>query len=126
MAIIIDSYPISVDDICNVSPGQIVTFTITSGYTTDSYFQWYLNGVLVSIGSGYTLLPEQYDDVQVKKVECSIKCNTIKLVDYTDVASHLNVGTLRYRTTSNSSSVDMSMQIGTNIYEWVQIQLNTW
>ena len=44
----------------------------------------------------------------------------------TDPASAANVGTIRYRSTSNTSFVDVSMQTGATTYAWVNIVSNFW
>ena len=44
----------------------------------------------------------------------------------TAAASAANVGTIRYRSTSNTSFVDMSMQTGATTYTWVNIVSNFW
>jgi hypothetical protein len=124
MAIRIESFPVSSGGVCTVGYGQPVTFTITSGYTTESSFQWYLNGDLVSVGSGYTLSPSQFDDIYIK-IQCN-ECHTIKLVDYTDPPSLYNAGTLRYRKTSNSSSLDVCMQTDANTYTWWPLKTYSW
>jgi hypothetical protein len=53
----------------------------------------------------------------------------IQLSDDTDAASAQKVGTLRYRTesgTPNKSFLEMCMQTGVGMYEWVIIKENSW
>ncbi|MDA9245700.1 hypothetical protein N9P20_00900 [Polaribacter sp.] len=49
-----------------------------------------------------------------------------QMPDNTAPASPANVGTIRYRSTSNTSFVDMSMQTGATTYAWVNIVSNFW
>jgi hypothetical protein len=56
------------------TPSQPVTFNVISGITNGIYvsYEWYLNNILVSIGSGYTLNnPQQDDNIYVKVLNCS-------------------------------------------------------
>ena len=50
----------------------------------------------------------------------------IQIANDTDVASADKVGSIRYRSDSNNSYVEMCMQTGTNTYAWVIIKQNTW
>jgi hypothetical protein len=50
----------------------------------------------------------------------------IRMADDSSTASASNVGTLRYRTISTNSFVDMCMQTGATTYEWVNIVQNNW
>ena len=49
-----------------------------------------------------------------------------QMPDNTAPASAANVGTIRYRSTSNTSFVDVSMQTGATTYTWVNIVSNFW
>ena len=60
--IIIESNPLSSSGICYTTGGP-VTFSVVSGVTgIDVAYYWYLNDVLVSIGSGYTLSSSTNND----------------------------------------------------------------
>lgn len=62
--IIIESNPTSSGDTCYVNSGSSIYFTVISGITSlDVTYQWYLNGLLVGIESGYTLENPSTDDV---------------------------------------------------------------
>ena len=52
----------------------------------------------------------------------------IKMADDTATASEIKEGTLRYRTDSNNSYLEMCMQTGPNIgdFAWVVIKQNSW
>lgn len=70
----IESSPISSGGICSVLTGQPVTFTVFSGLSNGIFvsYEWYLNDVLVSIGTGYTLSsPSEGDNVYVKIINCA-------------------------------------------------------
>ncbi len=49
-----------------------------------------------------------------------------QMPENTAPASAANVGTIRYKSTSNTSSVDVSMQTGATTYAWVNIVSNFW
>ena len=49
-----------------------------------------------------------------------------QMPDNSAPASAANVGTIRYRSTSNTSFVDVSMQTGATTYTWVNIVSNFW
>ena len=126
--VIIQSTPIQVNDTCYVCPGTPVTFNIVSGLTEGASYQWYLNDVLVSIGSGYTLVnPNPSDKIYMKEVISTNQCNSYRVVDNTNIPNEDNVGTLRYRLISSNSSVcEMIMQTGESTYECVIIKTNEW
>jgi len=76
--IVIESSPVSISGNCYVSYGQPVYFTVVSGISSGIAvsFQWYLNGGLVSIQSGYTLLNPTTDDVvHVNIINCCCSCS---------------------------------------------------
>ena len=50
----------------------------------------------------------------------------VQIADETAAASAALVGTLRYRSTANTSFVDMCMQTGATTYTWVNIVSNFW
>lgn len=125
--ILIESTPTSIGNVCYITPGSPVTFRIVSGITSNVYYQWYLNDVLVSVGSGYTLSnPSLNDKVYMKQVPVDLGV-TYRVVNNTDGANANNVGTIRYRKSgTNSSLCEMVMQTGTSTYQWVVIKINTW
>ena len=58
---------------CSVTAGTPITFTIVSGISAGIYvtYEWYVNDILVNVGSGYTLTnPQQDDNVYVKVLNC--------------------------------------------------------
>ncbi len=73
--ILIESSPVSSGGVCQVLAGQPVTFTVISGITAglNIAYEWYLNDVLVGIGSGYTLAsPQESDEVYLNVLNCSV------------------------------------------------------
>lgn len=50
----------------------------------------------------------------------------VQIADDSDAASADKAGTIRYRTDSNNSYLEMCMQTGASTYEWVVIKQNTW
>jgi hypothetical protein len=52
--------------------------------------------------------------------------STIQISDSSETASSSLAGSLRYRTDSNNSYLDMCMQTGASSYSWVNIKTNTW
>lgn len=111
------------------STGVPVLFEVLNVDPSKNY-QWYLTPLIgigtkiVCTGTKYTLEnPEDGDKVHVSSSECCGSCSVIKIVNNFDDASVLNVGTLRYRTTSgNTSCVEMSMKTGVSDYSWVKIK----
>lgn len=51
---------------------------------------------------------------------------SLQVGDNVGGATAASAGSIRYRTTSNSSHVDMVMQTGASTYAWVNIVTNTW
>ena len=51
---------------------------------------------------------------------------SLRVGDNVGSATAASAGSIRYRTTSNSSHVDMAMQTGASTYAWVNIVTNTW
>ena len=58
--------------------------------------------------------------------EWKVPAVNAQMPNNTDPASAANVGTIRYRSTSNTSFVDVSMQTGATTYAWVNIVSNFW
>ena len=58
--------------------------------------------------------------------EWKVPAVNAQMPNNTAAASAANVGTIRYRSTSNTSFVDMSMQTGATTYTWVNIVSNFW
>lgn len=58
--------------------------------------------------------------------EWKVPAVNAQMPDNTAPASAANVGTIRYRSTSNTSFMDMSMQTGATTYAWVNIVSNFW
>lgn len=50
----------------------------------------------------------------------------VKVGQSTDTAGPSNVGAIRYRSDSNNSYQEMSMQTGASTYAWVIVQQNSW
>lgn len=50
----------------------------------------------------------------------------IKIANDSDTCDNTKVGTLRYRSDSNNSYVDMCMQDGASSYNWTNIKTNNW
>ncbi|MEE4256891.1 MAG: hypothetical protein V2I47_07625 [Bacteroidales bacterium] len=50
----------------------------------------------------------------------------VQIADDSDAASADKAGTIRYRTDSNNSYVEMCMQTGASTYSWIVINQNTW
>jgi hypothetical protein len=72
--ITIESNPVSSSGNCYVYTGNPVIFTVISGISAGIYisYEWYLNDVLVGIGTGYTLSsPQQDDEVYLKILNCT-------------------------------------------------------
>lgn len=126
--VIINSTPSSINNVCYTTPGTPVTFYIVSGLTEGATYQWYLNDILVSIGTVYTVTnPNLNDEIYMKEVISTDICNNYRVVNNTDIPNANNVGTLRYRLTSPNSSVcEMVMQTGASTYQWVNIKTNSW
>ncbi|MFE3847138.1 hypothetical protein ACFX5D_04045 [Flavobacterium sp. LB3P45] len=76
--------------------------------------------------SGSVVVPDATLSTQaVNKGQLDLKQN-LQIVNDIDTASISNVGKLRYYTSGNISYVDMSMQIGSGTYAWVNIIQNIW
>jgi len=72
--ITIESNPVSSSGNCYVTAGTPVTYTVVSGISAGIYvsYEWYLNGTLVGIGTGYTLTnPQMGDEVYLKILNCT-------------------------------------------------------
>ena len=74
--ILIQSSPITISGTSYITSGQTVHFTVVSGISNGVIASWYLNDVLVALGSGYTLTnPATNDVVYAKVINCCCGCS---------------------------------------------------
>lgn len=50
----------------------------------------------------------------------------VRISNDTSSCDSTKTGSLRYRSDSNNSYLDMCMQTGTSTYVWINIKTNTW
>jgi hypothetical protein len=74
-----------------------------------------------NVGIGTTSPTQKLDVVGNAKVSGSVQVG-----DDSATASATNVGATRYRSDANNSYMDMVMQTGSGVYQWVNIVQNTW
>ena len=129
----IESSPVSVpidanSGTCSISAGTPVSFTIISGISDNVYatFEWYVNDILVSIGTGFTLTnPQQDDNIYVKVLNCVGNGWIEDIYFYYD---QINAGVPEVYWIDLSASFDYRvistvMRCGSDMYD-VEIQIN--
>jgi hypothetical protein len=136
--IVIESNPTSFSGVCSVSSGQPVTFRVLSGLSSGILvsYEWYLNGILVSISSGYTLNnPSQNDEINLNINNCNSSSSSIiedirfNFNDYEFVdPMYIDTASFNYRiisielycgpTVTNPSIDNVQININGNPVEW--------
>lgn len=77
---------------------------------------------------GDLLLGSQTDNGTDKlQVTGTVKVSSsVQVGDNATAASATNVGAIRYRSDANNSYMDMVMQTGLSVYQWINVVQNTW
>jgi hypothetical protein len=108
----------------------LVAGSSSSDFLTSGPMHFYTNSDLdTKNATGFAMVLDTSQRLGIGTTNPASKLDVnggIRMADDSSTASASNVGTLRYRTISTNSYVDMCMQTGATTYEWVNIVQNNW